>query len=53
MAIVIDAATLAAIVSLVKSGIELAGDYTDEELKQMAADQEMRSDALQKRQEDG
>lgn len=51
--IVISAATYLAIAALIKSGVELIGTFTDEELIQMAADQEARSAALQKRQEEG
>ena len=42
-----------AIFSLVKSGVELIGEFTDEQLIQMAKDEEARSDRLQDRQERG
>ena len=42
-----------AIASLIKSGVELIGDFTEEKLIQMARDQEARSDRLQQRQEGG
>jgi len=51
--IVIDAELFMALTTLIKSGIELIGDFTREELLQMAADQKLRSEALQKRQEGG
>ena len=40
-----------ALTTLIKSGIELIGEFTDEQLIQMAADQKIRSEQLQKRQE--
>ena len=51
MAIYISQELLAAILSLINSGVKLVGGYTDEELLKMAADEEARSDALQERQE--
>ena len=53
MALYIPGEIMALIVALIRSGIELSGGYTDEQLRQMAVDEEARSDALQKRQEEG
>ena len=51
--IVIDAQMFMALTTLIKSGVELIGEFTRKELLQMAADQKVRSEALQKRQEGG
>ena len=51
--IVLDAQMFMALSTLIKSGVELIGEFTREELLQMAADQKVRSAALQKRQEGG
>ena len=51
MEIVITAEMFIAIASLIKSGVELIGSFTEEELIQMAKDEEARSERLQKRQE--
>ena len=42
-----------AIVTLVKFGVDMSGTYTEEQIIQRAKDEEARSDALQKRQEEG
>ena len=51
--IVLDAQMFMALTTLIKSGVELIGEFTREELLQMAADQKVRSEGLQARQEGG
>ena len=51
--IVITPAGFLALTTLIKSGVELIGEFTEEELIKMATDELLRSDALQKRQEGG
>ena len=51
--IIIPGDLIALIVSLIRAGVELAGDYTVEQLEKMAIAQEARSDDLQRRQEEG
>jgi len=51
--IVFDAEMFMALTTLIKSGVELIGEFTKDELLKMAADQKVRSEALQKRQEGG
>lgn len=49
--IVISPELFLALTTLIKSGIELIGEYTEDQLIQMAADETARSEALQNRQE--
>ena len=49
--IVITRELFMALTTLIKSGVELIGEFTKDELLKMAADQKVRSEALQKRQE--
>jgi len=51
--IVITRELFMALTTLIKSGVELIGEFTKDELLKMAADQKVRSEALQKRQEGG
>ena len=51
--IVISAELFMALTTLIKSGIELIGEFTEEQLLQMSADQKARSEQLQVRQEGG
>lgn len=51
--ITITPAMFLAIQALVKSGIELIGTFTEDQLIKMANDEELRSQRLQKRQEEG
>ena len=50
--IVITPELFMALTTLIKSGVELIGTYTEEQLIQMSADEKIRSEALQKRQEE-
>ena len=51
--IVITPELFMALTTLIKSGVELIGEFTEDELLKMAADERVRSELLQKRQEGG